>query len=133
MAQLLDNIAEYLETEGFGTRGEDIFIGFLPDDEDEFADNVVFIDQTGGIAPDKDIPVAKPTVQIVVRSAEYDNGFEKLQQIFDRFHGVHDDFALTVGGVDIMRAYAINEPQHLERDGKERDLFTCTFVFQFRK
>ncbi len=131
--QLLENIAEYLETEGFGTRGTDIFIGFAPESEDDTENNIIMFDQTGGIEPDRDLPIAKPTVQVIVRNTDYKTGFNILQDIFDRFHRMNDSGVLVSGGVDVMRAYAINEVQPLGVDVKERYSFTVTFVFQYRK
>jgi len=131
MAQLLENIAEYLETEGIGTRGEDIFVGYLVDEIGN--DDIVMIDQIGGVTPDVDLPIAKPTVQIIVRNKDHAAGLSKMQEIFELIHGKHDDLVLAESGTDIMRAYAMNEPQHLDRDDEGRDLFTCTFVFQYRK
>lgn len=128
---LLENIAEFLEDNEIGTRGTDIFIGFLGDDGT--IDNAVMIDQTGGVQPDRDLPISKPTVQIMVRDKDYTAGLSKLQTIFNLLHGAHDNLVLAAGGVDIMRIYAMNEPQHVERDEEERDIFTCTFVFQLRK
>jgi len=133
MATLLENIAAFLEENEIGTSGTDLFVGFMPDDFSGSEDNVVMIDQVGGVAPDVDLPIAKPTVQIIVRNKDHATGMAKMQAIFDLFHGMHDDFVLEEDGADIMRVFAMNEPQHMDRDEEGRDLFTCTFVFQYRK
>jgi hypothetical protein len=131
MSQLLENIAEFLENNDLGTRGETIFVGYLPDDVG--VDGMISIDQTGGVSPDVDMPIGKPSVQIMVRTLNYDDGMSKIQQIFELLHATHDDFVLIEDGVDIMRVFALNEPQHYDRDEAGRDIFSCTFVFQLRK
>jgi len=129
---LLENLAHYLEGQNIGTGGEDLFIGFLGDSVDGTNDNVVMIDQTGGATPDIDLPITKNTVQIMVRDRNFENGMTKAKKIFDLLHNAHDGFILEVGGVNVMRIFAINVPQYVGRDEQERDLFTCTFVFQLR-
>jgi len=129
---LLENIAEYLENQGIGTRAQDIFIGFMGDDYPA-QDNVVMIDQTGGIEPDKYLSIARPTIQITVRNKDHKQGLAKMQDIFDLFHRMQDDDVLVAGGEDIMNVMALNEPQHLLRDDSGRDVFTCTFIFRIRR
>lgn len=129
---LLENIAEYLENQGIGTRATDIFIGHLTDMEPS-EDEVVMIDQTGGIEPDKYLKIARPTVQIMVRSKSHQAGLAKMQAIFDLFHQMQDDSVLVAGGEDVMDVMAMNEPQHLARDEEGRDIFTCTFIFRIRR
>ncbi len=134
MIQLLEGIAQILSDNGLGDLGNNIFIGLLPDNDPDivYGGSAILLDATGGIEPDKDIPTAKPTVQVLVRNSNFQDGMIAAETIRDIFHTLHDgaDFP---NGVSIMRAYAINEPQHLDIDEKERHLFTCTFVFQYRK
>ena len=128
MAQrLITNLATYLQAQGIGTGGTDLFIGRLPE-----VDNCIMLDQTGGVEPDRDLPIEKPTIQVTVRNTDYTDGFDKLKSIYDLLHQKKDDLVLESGGVDIMIVNALNEPSHIGEDESSRHLWTCTFVFNLR-
>lgn len=128
MAQrLITNLAEYLEDQGIGTQGTDLFIGKMPE-----VNNCVLLDQTGGIEPDKYLPIEKPTIQVTVRNTSYTNGLDKLKTIYDLLHQKKDSLVLEIGGVDVMIVNALNEPSHIGEDENSRHLWTCTFIFALR-
>lgn len=124
---MIENLATYLEDQGIGTKASDIFIGRMPE-----VDNCIMIDQTGGVEPDRYIPIKKPTVQIMVRNTDYTNGLDKIKEIYDLLHQKRDDLVLESGGVDVMLVDAMQEPTHIGEDDNERHIFTCNFVFRLR-
>lgn len=128
MARLVENIASYLQAQGQGTKATDIFIGKMPD----ALDNAIMVDQSGGVSPDKYLPVKKPTVQISVRNTSYLTGLDKITAIYNLLHQKGDDLALEIGGVDVMRIDAMGEPGHLGQDDSERHIFSCNFIVRLR-
>lgn len=128
MARLVENIASYLQAQGIGTKATDIFVGLMPDTQD----NAIMIDQSGGVTPDKYLPVKKPTVQISVRNTGYLTGLDKITAIYNLLHQKGDNLALEIGGVDVMRIDAMGEPGHLGQDESARHIFSCNFVVRLR-
>lgn len=130
MEKLLEELAYYLEQQDVGTRTTDLFIGDFVGD----TDNQVVIHHTGGVEPYKDIPVARPTVQVTVRNKDYQAGFAKAYAIFDLLDKKDDRLVLKAGGeIDVMQINAIQEPQHLGADTSSRHLFTINFVIMCRR
>lgn len=82
MATLLREVASYLETQGAGTFGTDLFIGFEP----ESPANCVTIYPTGGRPPAASGWKEYPTMQIRVRNTEYSDGYDKAEEIFGLLH-----------------------------------------------
>lgn len=128
MARLVDNLAQYLATNSIGTEGTDLFIGVLP----ATPDNAVMIDQTGGVEPDKYLPIKQPTIQIIVRNKSYTDGLDKITAIYDLLHQFKDYQSLETGGVDVMQIMALQEPTHLQQDDNFRHIFTVNFVIMLR-
>lgn len=128
MARLVENLATYLQAQSIGTKATDLFVGTMPD----ALDNCIMIDQSGGVSPDRYLPVTKPTVQISVRNTDYLTGLDKITAIYNLLHQKGDNLALEAGGVDVMRIDALAEPGHLGQDDSQRHIFTCNFVFRLR-
>ena len=129
MARLLDNLTTYLIAQGVCTKaGKDIFIGMLPEKQD----NALKLEQTGGLEPDRYLPIEQPTVQVMVRNTSYPDGLDKAKAVYDALHRKGDDTVLASGGVDMMTCFAIQEPFHLGLDENNRHLFVVNFVFKLR-
>lgn len=128
MANLVENLAQYLEDNSIGTVATDIFIGGLIDTPD----NQISINQTGGVEPNRENPIKEPTIQILVRNTDYANALNKITAIYDLLHQANDSVVLEAGGVDLMYCFALQEPAYLLLDTSNRHIFTCNFVFQLR-
>jgi len=128
MANLVENLAAYLQAQAIGTVATDIFIGGLIDSPD----NQISIDQTGSVEPNRENPIKDPTVQILVRNTAYDTGLNKITAIYDLLHQKNDSIVLEAGGVDVMACFALQEPTHILKDESDRHIFTCNFVFKLR-
>lgn len=127
MDTLLEDLQDYLEDNGIGTTSTDLFIGKLegePDDQ-------IALFSTGGLAPDVDVPIAKPTVQVLVRNTDYATGWQKAQDIFNLLHQQYD--TLEMGDTDVMKIDALQEPTPLGKDTNERHVFTCNYIFWVRR
>lgn len=127
MAFIFD-LAEFLQTNGIGTQATNLFIGGLP----ASPDNCVSIDQSGGLEAERELPIEQPTVQVFVRNSDYTTGLAKIKAIYDLLHQANDTVVLKGGGVDLMTAFAMQEPYHMGVDGNARHLFVCNFVFKLR-
>ena len=127
MARLVENLATYLQSQGIGTKASDIFVGLMPDNQD----NAIMIDQSGGV-PEKYLPVRKSTVQISVRNTSYLTGLDKITTIYNLLHQKGDDLVLDAGGVDVMRIDALGDPGHLGQDESGRHIFSSNFVVMLR-
>lgn len=128
MARLVENLATYLQTQGIGTKATDIFVGMMPD----IPDNCIMIDQTGGVAPDRYLPVSQPTIQISVRNSSYLDGLDKAKAIYNLLHKEDDALVLEASGVDVMVIDAMGEPAHIGQDTNSRHLFSMNFAIKLR-
>lgn len=106
---MLDDLARFLQDNGVGTVGTDIFKSWLPDSPV----NCVVLYETGGPTPDVDIPTKSPTFQVFVRNQNYVNGKAKLdacrtalQRQLNRNIGTHFYYSII----------AISEGGHLGRN-----------------
>lgn len=129
METLLTDLAYFLEQNDIGVRASTLFIGGFAGDED----NQVAIQATGGVEPYKDIPVARPTVQVTIRNTNYEAGVAQAYEIFNLLDREDDRLVLKAGGVDVMQVNALSEPNYLGQDTSSRHLFTINFVFMLRR
>lgn len=128
MENLLDDLAYYLQQQAVGTMGSTIFISGFAGSQD----NQVALVATGGVEPYKDIPIKRPTVQILVRNTDYKAGLTKAYDVFRLLDKKDDKLVLKTGGTDVMQINALQEPTYLGQDENSRHLFTCNYVFMCR-
>lgn len=122
MAVVIDDIAQYLATNGVGTLGTDLFKSFVPSTPD---DCVTVLD-TGGVKPDADIPTKSPTFQVYIRAASYSAGRAKLDSVRALLHQVANQ-NLVANQTYFYYILALAEGGHLGRDANGRDLFSINF------
>lgn len=124
---ILENLSQYLQNNGIGTQGIDIFRREMP----AGVDNCIMLDEAGGLEPDKDLPLSDPIIDVRVRNKDGDLGKSKIDSIKNL---LHQKLSLTLesGGVDVMICNCVTEPFHLGTDDNERHLFTASFHFKLR-
>ncbi len=122
------NLAEYLEDEGHGTVGTNIFIGKIPS---EAPNNCVIVYDTGGVAPDTYIPTRSPSAQIYVRNTSYETGKEKIEAIVSSLHK-EANFSIQTGEQYVYYAKLMQEPSHIGQDENDRQEFSANFLFLYR-
>lgn len=122
MAVVIDDIAQYLATNGVGTLGVDLFKSFVPSTPDA----CVTVLDTGGSKPDADIPTKSPTFQVYIRSTDYSTGKAKLDSIRALLHQVANQ-TLVANQTYFYYILALAEGGHLGRDANGRDLFSINF------
>jgi len=123
---ILESIAEYLEDNDLGVVGTNIFIGELPDDEN----NIVSIVSAPSPDPNKSIPYYTQTVDIWARYSDFDDGYGKLQDIFDTLHREEN---YEIEGYHVYLSYASGMILDLDRDSERRHLLKVSFGFVYRE
>lgn len=122
---LADDIAQYLQDNSIGTLTTDLFEANLPDSPD----NAIVVIETGGTAPETELPFRSPTFQVYIRNKSYSNGRNKLDAVRDLLHNVRN---LTIGSTYFYYIFAIAEGGHVGRDDNSRDLFSINFQAKTR-
>lgn len=143
MSILLEKLGEYLQQQGIGVLGRDIFLNYIVDTPDD----AVFLIDTGGFPPDftgdiinpntqiytrvgNQCGMLNPTVQIRVRSVDIQNAYSKAYQIFNLLHG--KTFWDLDGMVHILVCNALQNPFWIGRDDKGRDEISCNYYFRIK-
>ena len=129
MASYIDDIADFLEDEGIGTVGTNLFIGRKIDSDDtSLPNNIVVLYETGGVAPSIDIPTKNPTFQVYVRNTDYALGRAKIEAVRTALHQTYGD---TIGSTSFMYIVAQSEPGYIGRDEPDtngREEFSINFI-----
>lgn len=119
---LIDQIADFLANQGLGTVGVSIFTSYLP----QTPDNAIAVIETGGLAPNVDIPTKEPTFQVMVRNTNFSDGRTNLDTVRSALHQKRG-FEVYSGETYFYFIYAISEGGHIGRDDNGRDEFSINF------
>lgn len=124
---VLDELALYLEQQGHGTRGTDLFAGQLPDDPD----TLVSLFETPGAALLASLvdQVEERSVQVRARAASYAAARTKAEAIYALLHGKAQ---ATLGGGAFTLIEAKQPPFSLGRDVKQRQEMAFTLRVLWR-
>jgi len=117
---LLDDIALYLQQQGIGTIGADIFKGQLP----ATPDNAIALFEYAGEPQDLHANVEYPGLQVLVRNKSYDAGRQNIEQVRNTLHGLAET---VINGHRYLLIQARQSPESLGRDENGRALFVCNF------
>lgn len=104
---MLADIGAYLEEQGVGTVGEDLFLGYFP----EAPDDCVVLLETQGLPPDAAAGTETPGLQAVARwKSAYSYAEGKLQRIHDvlkqvGFEDGDKPSGVTIGGRQYFSVY----------------------------
>lgn len=127
MSQVIDDVATYLQAQGIGTLGTDLFESFLPTSPD----NAVAVLETAGLKPTIDAPLFRPSFQILVRATDYATGRTKCDAIKTALHNQYN-LQLVTNGIYFYFIRLITEGGHIGQDGTGRDLFSLNFETERR-
>jgi hypothetical protein len=122
---LLNEIASFLEVNGLGIRGTDLFAGEIPAHAPQ---TVVGLLETGGGPPQfvhsqSQRLAEAPSFQVMVRSADYEAARERCEAIV-RILTVRNQ---TLSGVLYHWIVPVQSPIDLGRDGNELHKVACNF------
>lgn len=118
---LLDDIATYLQTNGVGTVGTDIFLGQLP----ASPDNCVALFEYAGFPPDLIWSGERPGLQARIRNKSYSAGRTKAEQVVQKLHGLAES---TLSGTRYLLVRAEQSPESLGRDANGRNEWVVNFA-----
>lgn len=110
---MLNEIGTYLQAQGIGTVGVDIFLGLLPDQPD----NCIALFEYAGSPPDLHWEGEYPGLQVRVRNKSYSSGRAEIGQILKLLHGLHET---TLSGTRYLLIKARGTPEVLKRDASNR-------------
>jgi hypothetical protein len=102
---ILDAVAEYLESQGLGTRGQDLFVFHMP--EGVNAGILVIADNDMATEVDEYIPkLKKSRFRVIVRHADYQSAVTLAYQVRNAL----DLHRATVGGISVLRLRSAYDP-----------------------
>lgn len=115
----------YLQTQGIGTLGTDLFVGLLPDTPDA----AVSLFEYGGASPVHSLgsggaKFERPRVQVVVRAATYTAARTKIESVYTTLEQLAN---ITLSSVRYLMVEAVQSPAFLERDVNNRVTMVCNF------
>lgn len=121
MANIADDIADYLAGQGIGTVGTDIFVGRVFGDPD----NMVVVLATGGPQPNVNIAGLKEyTFQVFIRNTSYSAGNTKLEAVRT---ALQVKINLSLANHRALNILAQSEGGHIGQDEEGRDEFSINF------
>ncbi len=123
---LIDDIASYLQTEGVGTVGTDIFKANQPANPVK----CLTILPTGGLEPDVDIiGIKNPTIQILARGENFTEAMDMAQDAYGALHGLANE---TLGDTYVMFCKALQEPTAIGQDDNNNYEISCNYLLKVR-
>lgn len=117
---LLDDIKDYLVSNGIGVFGTDIFIGTLPPSPDD----CIALFEYAGEPPDLHWDGEYPGLQVMARGAKYPTARAKIEQVKNLLHGVTEE---VINGTRYLLIHARHSPETLGKDENGRQLFVVNF------
>lgn len=122
---IIDSLLDYLETNGIGEVGTDIYLGELPEDKDDIVSAMI----SPSPEPNKSVPYYTQTIDFWARFKSYDSGIAILKRIFDLLHQAEN---YEVDGYHVYLSYAMGMIDDLDRDAERRHLFKLTIGVVYR-
>lgn len=122
---MADDVADYLEAQGIGTVGTDIFIGHMPDSPA----NCIAVIQSGGEPPELvgqiNDQIERPRLVVRVRNTSYASGAAKANSVLKALHTAGE---VSLNGHRYLFIRAVGSVNQLGRDHELRSLFSVEFV-----
>jgi hypothetical protein len=110
---MLSDIGNYLQAQGIGTLGADLFLGLMPDQPD----NCIALFEYAGSPPDLHWNGEYPGLQVRVRNKSYADARTKIGEVMEKLHGLHEQ---TLSGTRYLLIKARGSPEVLKRDNNNR-------------
>lgn len=124
-----DDLATFLQTNGHGTKGTDLFIGKVPDKLDDTLHDVIVLTDAGGIPHTTIADVDTVNIQILARNKQQNAARQVLLDIQADLHAaVQQD----LGTFTIIAALALDRPAILRFDTKERWTLVSNYEIRMR-
>jgi len=117
---MLNDIGTYLQSQGIGTLGIDLFLGLMPDQPD----NSIALFEYAGSPPDLHWNGEYPGLQVRVRNKSYAAGRAKIDEVRKALHGLHET---ELSGTRYLLIKARGSPEILKRDNNNRTEWFINF------
>jgi len=125
---LLDEVTSYLQSQGYGTVGTDIFAAFSPD----VPDVAIIVHEYPGRPSEQvlgppGINLEYPRIQIVVRGV-YPAGYQTARRTSEQIYQMLGKLSnLALSGVRYLSTQPLQSPFPLRRDEKGRIEIVCNY------
>lgn len=124
MANFWDDIADYLQDQGVGTVGTDIFVGKAPPTPDSLI--AIIPSNAGSAAPNMYIrDLIYPRFQVYIRNEDWSAGADKLYEVRQ---ALHVKIGLALNNHRALRIHAQQEGGPIGEDGQGRSEFSINFA-----
>ena len=110
---MLKEIGAYLQSQGIGNLGTDIFLGLMP----EQPDNCIALFEYAGSPPDLHWDGEYPRLQVRVRDKSYAAARAKIGTVAALLHGLHEQ---VLSDTRYLIIKALGSPEVLKRDENNR-------------
>jgi len=110
---VLKEIGTYLQSQGIGTLGTDLFLGLMPDQPD----NCIALFEYAGAPLALHWNGEYPGLQVRVRGTSYAAARTKIGEVAKKLHGLHEQ---TLSGTRYLLIKARGSPEVLKRDANNR-------------
>lgn len=117
---LVQDVATYLQNNGIGTLGTNLFVGRLPDEPDTCTAVFAY----AGFPMPLHWNGEQPGLQVLVRAPSYVQAQNLMEQIRGLLHGLSEQ---TLGTTRYLLVRAKQSPMLLQRDDGDRAIFVCNF------
>lgn len=123
---IIQALANYIEDNSIATVGTDLFIGELPFDKTD----CISLVYSPSPEPNKAIPFYTQMIDVRARFKNYEDGYNKLLEVFRLFHAVGN---FEMGDFHVYLSYAAGLPVDNDRDIERRHLFQLSLGFTYRE
>jgi hypothetical protein len=110
---MLKEIGTYLQSQGIGNLGTDLFLGLMPDQPDD----CIALFQYAGSPPDLHWEGEYPRLQVRVRDKSYAAARAKIGTVAALLHGLHEQ---VLSDTRYLLIKALGSPEVLKRDANNR-------------
>lgn len=116
----VEDLGQYLADSDLGTIGDDLWMGFLPEDDNMGITTALSL-EGGNVTHVGRGQVDRPLLVIEVRSPSYVEAYERITAIRSLLSGVVNE---TIGGTYFIGILPVDTPEDSGRDARNRQVFT---------
>lgn len=122
---IIDAVADYLQTNSIATKGNNMFVGDLPFDNN----NCLSLVYSPSNDSNSSLKVYDQTIDFFGRFTDSAVGYQKMLSIFNL---LRDTKNYDIGGFHVYFSLAVGAINDNDRDVKGRKLFSLSVRFRYR-
>lgn len=122
---ILLELVEWLEEQGIGKVGTNIFIGEFP----KSVEDAIIVMSVPSTEPDKYTGVEYQTIEIWSRYKNDQAGWEKLNQVYSF---LHRNYVLYLPNYQVYNISALSRIEDFDRDIEQRKMWKLSFELTYR-